>query len=123
MATDSSAASGDGSTSNERSVAGIRDAYPSGWRVLTRHQAVAYLVDAVMDAVSRSEFTKTELADRAGVSRQSVHTHVDLLLELDVLDPVADSSPQRYRPNADSDLLTLLHQVEGAVNEQLVESD
>jgi DNA-binding transcriptional ArsR family regulator len=95
----------------------LRDEYPSGWRVLVKHESVGYVLDALMDALPGAEFTKTELAREAGISRQSLHSHLDLLLALGVLDPVEGSSPQRYRANADSELLALLHRVNGAVNE------
>lgn len=97
----------------------LRDEYPSGWRILVQHESVGYILDALMDALPGSEFTKSELATAAGVSRQSVYTHLDLLLALGVLEPVDGSSPERYRVTADSDLLESLHQVNGIVNEQL----
>lgn len=97
----------------------LRDEYPSGWRILVQHESVGYILDSLMDALPGSEFTKSELATDAGVSRQSLYTHLDLLLALDVLEPVADSSPQRYRVNPESELLDLLHQVNGTVNQQL----
>ena len=99
----------------------LRDEYPSGWRILVQNESVGYILDALMDALPGTEYTKTELADDAGVSRQSLYTHLDLLLALDVLEPVEDSSPQRYRVNADSELLELLHEVNGVVNQQLAE--
>ena len=101
------------------SIAELRDNYPSGWRILVQNESVGFILDALMDALPRAEFTKSELAAEAGVSRQSVYTHLDLLLALDVLDPVERSSPQRYRVNDESDLLTLLHEVNGMVNEGL----
>jgi DNA-binding transcriptional ArsR family regulator len=97
----------------------LRDEYPSGWRVLVQNESVGYLLDALMDTLPSSEFTKSELADLAGVSRQSLYTHLDLLLALDLIIPVAETSPQRYRVNTESDILELLHQVDGAVNERL----
>ncbi|MFC6721594.1 ArsR family transcriptional regulator [Halovenus amylolytica] len=99
----------------------LRDEYPSGWRILIQNESVGYILDALMDALPGSEFTKSELATEAGVSRQSVYTHLDLLLVLGVLEPVKESSPQRYRVNGDSDLLDLLHQVNGKVNQRLSE--
>lgn len=99
----------------------LRDEYPSGWRILVQNESVSYVLDALMDALPGAEFTKSELARDAGVSRQSVYTHLDLLLALDVLEPVADSSPQRYRVNTDSELLALLHRVNGVVNQKLAE--
>lgn len=101
------------------SIAELRDEYPSGWRILVQNESVGYLLDALMDALPGAEYTKSELATDAGVSRQSLYTHLDLLLALNVLEPVEDSSPQRYRVNADSELLSLLHQVNGTVNQQL----
>jgi DNA-binding transcriptional ArsR family regulator len=97
----------------------LRDEYPSGWRILVQNESVGYILDALMDALPGTEFTKSELASEAGVSRQSVYTHLDLLLALEVLEPVERSSPQRYRVNAESELLDLLHQVNGMVNQQL----
>ncbi|MFB6309022.1 MAG: ArsR family transcriptional regulator [Haloarculaceae archaeon] len=97
----------------------LRDEYPSGWRVLVRNESVGYILDALMDALPGAEFTKSELATEAGVSRQSLYTHLDLLLALDVLEPVPESSPQRYRATDDSELLDLLHQVNGTVNRKL----
>lgn len=97
----------------------LRDEYPSGWRILVQNESVGYILDALMDALPGSEFTKSELANEAGVSRQSLYTHLDLLLALGVLEPVEDSSPERYRADPDSELLDLLHQVNGVVNQRL----
>lgn len=99
----------------------LRDEYPSGWRVFVQNESVGYLLDALMDALPGTEFTKSELAAEAGVSRQSLYTHLDLLRALGVLEPVEDSSPQRYRVPAESELLDLLHQVNGTVNQHLSE--
>lgn len=99
----------------------LRDEYPSGWRILVQNESVGYILDVLMDALPGSEFTKSELADKAGVSRQSVYSHLDLLLVLGALEPVKDSSPERYRVNAENDLLELLHQVNGVVNERLAD--
>jgi DNA-binding transcriptional ArsR family regulator len=99
----------------------LRDEYPSGWRILVQNESVGYVLDALMDALPGSEFTKSELANKSGVSRQSVYSHLDLLLVLGVLEPVEESSPERYRVNADNELLELLHQVNMVVNERLTD--
>ena len=103
------------------SKAALRDEYPSGWRILVRNESVGYLLDALLDALPGREFTKTELATEAGVSRQSLYTHLDLLLALGVLEPVPETSPQRYRVPGDSELLDRLHTVNGVVNDRLSE--
>ncbi|SNR43237.1 hypothetical protein SAMN06264855_10676 [Halorubrum vacuolatum] len=97
----------------------LRDEYPSGWRILVQNESVGYILDMLMDSLPRSEFTKSELAEKSGVSRQSVYTHLDLLLVLGVLEPVDDTSPERYRVCHSSELLELLHQINGTVNERL----
>lgn len=97
----------------------LRDEYPSGWRILIQNESVRYILDALMDALPGTEFTKSELANEAGVSRQSLYTHLDLLLALGVLEHVGNSSPQRYRVAAESELLDLLHQVNGTVDQRL----
>ncbi len=109
------------SPTNDPSKAELRDEYPSGWRILVQNESVGYILDALMDSSPGAEYTKTELATTAGVSRQSLYTHLGLLLALNILDPVQDSSPQRYRVNPDSELLQLLHQVNGTVNQRLSE--
>jgi DNA-binding transcriptional ArsR family regulator len=101
---------------SEMSMDELRDEYPSGWRILVQHDSVGYMLDLFMDSLPGAEFTKSEIADKAGVSRQSVYTHLDLLLTLGILEPVEGSSPQRYRVNQDNELLELLDQVNGAVN-------
>jgi len=103
------------------STAALRDEYPSGWRILVRNESVGYVLDALLDALPGREFTKTELATEAGVSRQSLYTHLELLLALGVLEPVPESSPQRYRVPGDSELLDGLHTVNGVVNDRLSE--
>ena len=107
------------SPTTDLSMDELRDEYPSGWRILVQNESVGYILDALMDSLPGTEYTKSELATDAGVSRQSLYTHLDLLLALDVLKPVEESSPQRYHVNSDSELLSLLHQVNGTVNQQL----
>jgi hypothetical protein len=59
--------------------------------------------------------TKTEFADHAGITRQTVSTYVDLLLEVDVLEAVPNTSPQRYRL-ADSEVVEGLFALNSALN-------
>ncbi len=108
-------------SSDDISKVELRDEYASGWRILVQNESIGYILDTLMDSLPGVEYTKSELATEAGVSRQSLYTHLDLLLALNVLEPVENSSPQRYRVNADSELLSLLHQVNGTVNQQLSE--
>jgi len=94
----------------------FREKHPSGWLVLTQNESVPYMIDALLDLPPHREFNQTELAERTGVSRQSVGRHLDLLLETDIVEPVADSSPQRYRFNEESPVSKALIQLDGAMN-------
>lgn len=94
----------------------FREEYPSGWLVLTRNESVPYVLDALLDLPPRREVNQTELAELAGVSRQSVSRHLDLLLTVGVLEPVEGTSPQRYRFDEESPVSRALIQLDGAVN-------
>lgn len=94
----------------------FRADYPSGWLALTRNESVPSIIDALLDLPTRREFNQTELAGLAGVSRQSVSRHLDLLLTAEVIEPVESSSPQRYRFNPASDVSRALVQLDGAMN-------
>lgn len=90
--------------------------YNTGWRVLTGNESVVKMIDAIMYYPPHREFTKTELAERADVSRQSVHNHIDLLVYIDIVEPVPDTSPQRYRFNVESEVSEAIIRLEGAMN-------
>lgn len=89
--------------------------HPSGFLYLTRHDSVPIIVDALLGLPPRREFNKTELAEFAGVTRQTVGAHVDRLLELKLIERVPDTSPQRYRV-ADSDVVQELLEFNSALN-------
>ena len=94
----------------------FREEYPSGWIALTKNESVPYIVDALLDLPPRREFNQSELAELAGVSRQSVSRHLDLLLEAEIVEPVEGTSPQRYRFNEASAVSGALIQLDGAMN-------
>lgn len=97
-------------------AAADRTEHPSGWLALTRYESVPYIIDALLDLPPHREVNQSELADVAGVSRQSVNRHLDLLLEVGVVEPVEGTSPQRYRFNEESDVSRALIQLDGAMN-------
>lgn len=92
-----------------------RRRHPSGILHLTGKESVPILLDALLDLPPGREFNKTELADHAGVTRQTVATHLDLLLETDVVEPVPNTSPQRYRV-AESAVVEELFALNSALN-------
>lgn len=89
---------------------------PTGWKVIAKNDSVVEIIDTLLDMPPHREFNKSELADHAGVSRKSVHNHIDLLLQLDVVTEVPGTSPQRYRFNTESAVAETLIKLDGAVN-------
>ena len=88
---------------------------PSGVLYLFQHESVPILIDAVLTLPPGREFTKTELAGYAGVTRQTVSKYIDLLLETDIVEEVPNSSPRRYGV-ADSEVVRSLFELNSALN-------
>jgi len=88
---------------------------PSGVLYLFQHESVPILIDAILTFPPGREFTKTELADHAGVTRQTVSKYIDLLLETDIVEEIPNSSPRRYRA-AKSDVVQELFELNSALN-------
>lgn len=93
----------------------LRKEHPSGWLHLTQHDAIPILVDALLDLPPNREFNKTELAEHAGVTRQTVGNYTDLLVEVELIEEVPNTSPRRYRV-ADSDVVRELFELNSALN-------
>ncbi len=93
----------------------LRMAHPSGWLYLTQHDAIPILVDALLDLPPNREFNKTELGEHAGVTRQTVGNYTDLLLEVELIEEVPNTSPRRYRV-ADSTVVRELFELNSALN-------
>ena len=99
----------------EQDTKAARLAHPSGFLQLTKPESVPILIDAVLDLPPGREFNKTEFADHAGVTRQTVGNYIDHLLELDVVEVVPNTSPRRYRV-AESDVVQELFELNSALN-------
>jgi Fic family protein len=93
-----------------------RNEHPSGWLVLTKNESVPYIVDALLDAPPHREFNQTELAELAGVSRQSVSRYLDLLVDVGIVESLDGTSPQRYRFDPESHVSEALIRLDGAMN-------
>ncbi|REA03908.1 hypothetical protein DEQ92_12255 [Haloferax sp. Atlit-6N] len=93
----------------------LRKEHPSGWLYLTQHDAIPILVDALLDLPPNREFNKTEFADHAGVTRQTVGNYTDLLIEVELIEEVPDTSPRRYRVT-DSNVVRELFGLNSALN-------
>jgi hypothetical protein len=88
---------------------------PSGVLHLFGHDSIPILLDALLTLPPGREFNKTEFADHAGVTRQTVSNYIDLLLETDVVEEVPNTSPRRYRV-AKSDVVQELFELNSALN-------
>lgn len=93
-----------------------REGAETGWLALARNESVARMIDALLDRPPHSQFTQTELAEAAGVSRQSVHRHLEFLLAIGVLEPVERTSPRRYTFDPESEVSEAIVRLDGAMN-------
>lgn len=84
-------------TANETDTKEARLAHPSGFLYLTRHESVPLLIDGLLDLPPGREFNKTKLAEHTGVTRQTVASHIDVLLDVEIVEEVPNTSPPRYR--------------------------
>ena len=93
----------------------LRKEHPSGWLYLTQHDAIPILDDELLDLPPNREFNKTELAEHAGVTRQTVGNYTELMCEVELIKEVPNTSPRRYRV-ADSDVVRELFELNSALN-------
>ena len=93
----------------------LRKEHPSGWLYLTQHEAIPILVDALLDLPPNREFNKTELADHAGVTRQTVGNYTDLRMEVALSEAAPNTSRRGYRV-ADSNVVRELSELSSALN-------
>lgn len=70
---------------------------PSGIGYLFQNDSVSDMVEALLECPPGRGFNKSELAAAAGVTRQTVARHVDLLLAADIIEEIPDTGPPRYR--------------------------
>ena len=89
--------------------------HPSGLLYLFQHEGVPILLGAVLDLPPGREFNKTEFADHAGVTRQTVGNYIDLLLETRIVEEVPETTPQRYRVT-ESEVVRELYELNSALN-------
>lgn len=92
----------------------MRRDYPSGWLELSMFESLALMIDALIDAPPGYTFSNPELADRAGISDESVRNHIGTLEELGIVNRPADST--KFRVNDDSRILQEIFGLNDAVN-------
>ena len=93
----------------------LRYDHPSGWLYFMRDssEGLHLIIDTLLSASDR-EFTKSELAEEAGISRHTVRAHLDTLLEHGIVTAVADG--KRYRFNLDSPVTQEICELNSAIN-------
>lgn len=99
---------------SEMSMKEQRLAYPTGWLYLCQHESVHLIIDALLQVDPKKEFNQTELAEFAGISRQSVRRHIDRLVELGVVARTAGG--RRYHYDLDSSVGKLIAELNAEIN-------
>lgn len=95
---------------------------PSGVLYLFQHDSVPLLVDALLDLPPNREVNKSEFADHAGVTRQTVGKYVEVLLDAEIVEVVPNTTPPRYRL-ADSEVVAELFELNSALNSTVEPTD
>jgi hypothetical protein len=88
----------------------------TGWLVLAERRSMATLIDALLNYPPHREFNQTELAEIADISRQSVNSHLNLLVDVGVLEPVDGTSPRRFRFDPENRVSRAIIELDGAMN-------
>lgn len=70
----------------------IRRENPSGWMQLAKSPARALLIDALIESPPQHKFTAPQIAERAGISDQSVRNHIEELESLGVVENVSGNT-------------------------------
>ena len=99
----------------EMSKKEFRKKLPSGWMEVTKNESIVLTIDALLDSSPNREFTKKEIADRAGLTKKSVGNHIDDLVELGVVEHLENRSPERYRLNDNSPIIQKIRQLDSVV--------
>lgn len=105
-----------GDPPESESIKSRRRANPSSWLELTDNQTLPLVVDALLDSPPGKEYNKTELANFAGVSRESVREHIETLLKFGIVEEVDDTTPTRYRLNDHGKATVSLFELNSALN-------
>lgn len=82
---------------------------------MTRYDSVPLMVDALFDAPSHREFSKAELAKKAGISPKSVRDRLSILHQLGVVEYVGDTG--RVTLDLENELTWKLREVDGLLKE------
>lgn len=99
-----------------REIKRMRREYPSGWLELSMYEARALLVDAILDTGPEHEFNHSDLSQRAGITDESVRNHIDVFVDLGLIEPVSMGGTRTYRVNERSRVLFELDNLNSAVN-------
>lgn len=99
----------------EMSTKSLRKKYASGWMELTKNRSMPFIIDGLLDFSPEKEFNKSELARKSGVSRESVRKYTSLLLDLNIIEEVPDTTEPRYRLNDKGTVTKKLFELNGAV--------
>lgn len=87
--------------------------HPQGLLYFTRYDSIPIMVDALFDSPTSREFTRRELADKAGLSPRSVGDRIDILDELGVIERVEGTD--RFSLNLNGAITWKLRELDGLI--------
>lgn len=98
-----------------------RKEYPSGFMKLFREPSMRFVIDALLDRAPQSDFTKTELANQAGISTETLRKLFPTLKELGIIASIPGTN--RYHFQEIAPVSTVLIQLGGQVNSMALEEN
>jgi DNA-binding transcriptional ArsR family regulator len=82
---------------------------------VAKNESIVLTIDALLDSSPSREFTKEELADRSGLTKKSVDTHINDLVEIGVVEELENRTSKRYSLNNESPIIQKIRQLDSVV--------
>lgn len=95
----------------------MRREAPSGWLELSMYESRALLVDAILDTPPSYQFTHSDIAQRAGITDESVRNHIEVLVDLGLVESIGEGKIHEYSVNEDSRVLFEIESLNDSVTE------
>ena len=89
----------------------------TGWATVTSKPGVSRLIDRLLDLPATREFDESELAEMAGVGRNTVGSHIDTLEAAGFVEAVPHAP--RYRVDTESEAFRRAVELDVAVRDAL----
>jgi predicted AAA+ superfamily ATPase len=88
---------------------------PSGWEIAARNDSMYRIIDTLLEADQGYKFSKSELADEAGISRESLYQYLPTLVDCRVVRLVDSGGYDKVQFNPSSRVSRAIIELEAAI--------